>query len=275
MLSQLLALEKRLFKKADNWSGKLMAEAAMDGGVPQQGRGSPAAAAVSHSLPLTLHGYTSAADLLIKETQRRNTFLLYAEAPAAGAPTAEAEATAGPLQPARTHKQRGRGKSAASPQQQLPAAVVGYIIFTTTGLNAHISKLAVAAEWRRRGIARALVRSAVAAALAERRVTSVSLHVDADNSPALELYLSEGFASEALLEVRKQLCFWSTRVLCQLLAALHAHAPHSARAFTPASAHYRARRVTHPRPQSPQGLQDYYCRGRHAHKMRLDLDSGL
>ncbi|KAL4425114.1 hypothetical protein ABPG77_008219 [Micractinium sp. CCAP 211/92] len=179
VLSQLLALEKRLFKKADNWG-----------------------------------------DLLIKETQRRNTFLLYAEAPAAGAPTAEAEATAGPLQPARPHKQRGGGKSAASPQQQLPAAVVGYIIFTTTGLNAHISKLAVAAEWRRRGIARALVRSAVAAALAERRVTSVSLHVDADNSPALELYLSEGFASEALLE-------------------------------------------------------DYYCRGRHAHKMRLDLDSGL
>ncbi|KAL4447941.1 hypothetical protein ABPG75_005160 [Micractinium tetrahymenae] len=178
VLSQLLALEKRLFKKADNWG-----------------------------------------DLLVKETQRRNTFLLYAEAPAAEAPTAGAAAAPAP-QSARLQKGQSGGKAAGPPSPQHPAAVVGYIIFTATGLNAHISKLAVATEWRRSGIARALVRAAVAAARTERRVASVSLHVDADNAPALGLYLSEGFASEAL-------------------------------------------------------LKDYYCRGRHAHKMRLDLDSAL
>lgn len=35
----------------------------------------------------------------------------------------------------------------------------------------------------------------------ERRVASLSLHVDADNTPALALYQGEGFESEALLEV--------------------------------------------------------------------------
>lgn len=184
----------------------------------------PIAAAVApHNL---IRGVSPAADLLIKETQRRNTFLLYAEASAAGALTAEGEAAQGDPQPAGPQRARGGGKAAgsASPQQppQHPAAsVVGYIIFTTTGLNAHISKLAVAAEWRRRGIARALVRAAVAAARTERRVASVSLHVDADNAPALGLYLGEGFVSEALLEVRgPRLC----RLPCLpslLLAAVH------------------------------------------------------
>jgi ribosomal protein S18 acetylase RimI-like enzyme len=144
----------------------------------------------------------------VKEIQRRNTFLLYAETPAATA-AADASAQAVPAEPP-------RGKKSAPPlprcsqqrqqQQQLrlqqPAvSVVGYIIFTTAGLNAHISKLAVAPEWRRRGVARSLVRSAVHAARTERRVASVSLHVDADNSPALSLYRGEGFREDGFLEV--------------------------------------------------------------------------
>ncbi|EFN56512.1 hypothetical protein CHLNCDRAFT_144116 [Chlorella variabilis] len=173
VLLQLLSLEKKLFKKQDNWG-----------------------------------------DLLVKETQRRNTFLLYAEAPAAAA---------APEPPAASRRQPRKPQQAQPPpqqqrQQEQQAAVVGYIVYTTTGLNAHISKLAVAPDWRRRGVARSLVRAAVGSARAERRVASVSLHVDAENAPALGLYQGEGFASEALLE-------------------------------------------------------DYYCRGRHAHKMRLELGS--
>lgn len=100
-------------------------------------------------------------------------------------------------------------------------AVVGYIFYTATGLNAHISKLAVATEWRRRGIARALVRAAVQSAASERRVCSVSLHVDADNSAALGLYRGEGFESEALLEVGAAAFTWE----CQLAGQLPAFLP--------------------------------------------------
>lgn len=162
------------------------------------------------------------ADLLAKEIQRRNTFLLYAEAPAASAPPAEHTAAAN-LQPVQQALRKARAGGIAQPPQRPPqqqAAVVGYILFTTTGLNAHISKLAVAAEWRRRGVARSLVQAAVELASRERRVSSLSLHVDAANEAALGLYHGQGFASEALLE-------------------------------------------------------DYYCRGRHAHKMRLELGSSL
>lgn len=174
----------------------------------------------------------------MKETQRRNTFLLYAEAAtpvaaAAAATPGAAEASTRVGKPSTQQQRRGlkgqpkrqaqpAGAAGAAPSCTSASAggptavVVGYIIFTTTGLNAHISKLAVAGEWRRRGIARALVRAAVAAARDERRVASVSLHVDADNEPALGLYLGEGFCSEALLEVGAAAgcCCW---VLCWAL----------------------------------------------------------
>lgn len=155
--------------------------------------------------------FAPTADLLIKETQRRNTFLLYAEAPVSPAPAA---APSSPpqqhsLAPQRKAVQQGR-KQAASPHPQQAAqqprapAVVAYLVYTTTGLSAHISKLAVAPDWRRRGVARALVREAVRAAQQERRASSVSLHVDAGNAPALALYRGEGFESEALLEVGRR-----------------------------------------------------------------------
>jgi ribosomal protein S18 acetylase RimI-like enzyme len=108
--------------------------------------------------------------LLEAELQRRNTTLLYTTGP----PTLDGSAV---------------------------QAVGGYILYTTTGLVAHISKLMVAPVLRRRGIGRALVREAVALAQRERRVGSVTLHVDSSNAAALGLYRSLGFASEAVLPV--------------------------------------------------------------------------
>ena len=157
----------------------------------------------------------SPVDLLIKETQRRNTFLLYAEAIATTAATAAAAA-------AEEYEEEQERPGAGDPTVHPAApAVVGYIFYTATGLNAHISKLAVATEWRRRGIARALVRAAVQSAASERRVCSVSLHVDADNSAALGLYRGEGFESEALLEVGAAAFTWE----CQLAGQLPAFLP--------------------------------------------------
>lgn len=214
------------------------------------------------------------ADLLVKETQRRNTFLLYAEAPAAAA---------APEPPAASRRQPRKPQQAQPPpqqqrQQEQQAAVVGYIVYTTTGLNAHISKLAVAPDWRRRGVARSLVRAAVGSARAERRVASVSLHVDAENAPALGLYQGEGFASEALLEVRRDGAelapAWRAAFAIQGWLSCLADRGSATWLARAASCQIRAHLPCLPLAFVPnQSPQDYYCRGRHAHKMRLELGS--
>ena len=129
---------------------------------------------------------------LENELGRRNTFALVATAP-------------GPAVPA-----------AASPDEE---EVVGYVIYIVSGLVSHISKVLVVPAWRRRGVGTALVRAAVAASVRERRVGSVTLHVDQSNEPAANLYKGLGFAVEGML------------------------------------------------------LHDYYSAGRHAQKMRLELNT--
>ena len=127
-------------------------------------------------------------------------------------------------------------------------AVGAYILYTTTGLVAHISKLMVAPALRRRGLGRALVREAVALAQRERRVGSVTLHVDSNNAAALGLYRSLGFTSEAALPVSSA-CMPS---------ALASYPPKPG--------------VLHLSPPSlSPAPQDYYGAGRSAHKMRLPL----
>jgi [ribosomal protein S18]-alanine N-acetyltransferase len=97
--------------------------------------------------------------------------------------------------------------------------VTGYLMYAVHGGVAHLSKVLVAPEARRQGLARALVTAAIAKARKERRVGSVTLHVDTSNDAALGLYAGLGFVKEAEFE-------------------------------------------------------DYYTVGRHAYKMRLELEDG-
>jgi len=140
IVTQLLAMEKKLWKKTDSWGGSLE-----------------------------------------KELTRRNTFTLYATTllsiPSSSAVPADGTSS-------------------------LSSTVVAYLIYTATGLVCHISKVVVVPEMRRQGLGRALVHAAIEIAKNERRVGSITLHVDADNKPALGLYCSLGFESEGVLEVR-------------------------------------------------------------------------
>lgn len=84
---------------------------------------------------------------------------------------------------------------AATPDNQL----VGYLVYSASGLVAHIAKLATVPSWRRRGVGRQLVR-AVHSAAKLRRAAAITLHVDASNEAALGLYRGEGFAFDGCLE---------------------------------------------------------------------------
>lgn len=78
--------------------------------------------------------------------------------------------------------------------------VVGYIVYTCNGIVGHISKVIVVPEWRRRRIGRRLVHEAVAWMRKERKIGSVTLHVDTKNAPALSLYTTVGFVKECTLD---------------------------------------------------------------------------
>ena len=94
---------------------------------------------------------------------------------------------------------------------------------------------------------------------------SLSLHVDADNAPALALYKGQGFESEALLEVGAAAGGrggegGTPRAHTGVVGGLHTAVVSADAACRRAAASC-----------SSATPQDYYCRGRHAHKMRLEL----
>lgn len=70
--------------------------------------------------------------------------------------------------------------------------VVGYLCFWEIGHEIHITNLAVHPEWRRRGVARRLLASALAAGVT-RGVRLAFLEVRPSNTRALALYESLGF----------------------------------------------------------------------------------
>ncbi|MCU7786503.1 MAG: ribosomal protein S18-alanine N-acetyltransferase [Pyrobaculum sp.] len=70
--------------------------------------------------------------------------------------------------------------------------VVGYIITCIEGNAAHVISIAVAPEYRRRGVGRALLCTALQL-LATGRVAEVFLEVRVSNTPALSLYRAAGF----------------------------------------------------------------------------------
>lgn len=80
-----------------------------------------------------------------------------------------------------------------------PGGVVGYIITCIEGNAAHVISIAVAPAYRRRGIGRALLCTALQL-LQNWQVLEVFLEVRVSNSPALSLYRAAGFEISEVLK---------------------------------------------------------------------------
>lgn len=166
-LQQIEKLEKQLFAKSDGWRGNVFTQ----------------------------------------ELSKRNTFLLYALSAAGHARNEDSEGKVhGTATASRQHQQTCQQQPAQKqttnnppplpPQQQ---TVLGYIIVQVNSVTAHVNKLAVVPQARRRGIGAALLRAALQVALHERRVLCSTLHVDASNAPAIALYFKAGFDKDGVI----------------------------------------------------------------------------
>jgi ribosomal protein S18 acetylase RimI-like enzyme len=132
---------------------------------------------------------------LFRELGRRNVALLYAvAADGGGGDDAIAGHTGVTGAPSSSSS-----SSSSSTATAADAPILGYVIYSTSSLACHVSKVVVVPEARRRGLGRALVLAALAAAVSERRVRAATLHVDAGNAPALALYRSLGFGADGEL----------------------------------------------------------------------------
>ncbi|WIA11538.1 hypothetical protein OEZ85_011648 [Tetradesmus obliquus] len=166
-LQQIEKLEKQLFAKSDGWRGNVFTQ----------------------------------------ELSKRNTFLLYALSAAGRARNDDTDGKVhGTAKASRRHQQpcqqqpaqkRSTNDSPPLPQQQ--QAVLGYIIVQVNSMTAHVNKLAVVPQARRRGLGAALLRAALQVALHERRVLCSTLHVDASNEPAIALYCKAGFKKDGVI----------------------------------------------------------------------------
>jgi ribosomal-protein-alanine N-acetyltransferase len=85
-----------------------------------------------------------------------------------------------------------QNKVARCTAMRTPSGVVGYLCFWEIGHEIHITNLAVRPDWRRRGVARRLLATALVEGVA-RGVTLAFLEVRPSNTRALALYESLGF----------------------------------------------------------------------------------
>lgn len=108
-----------------------------------------------------------------------------------------------PLQPKKLHVQSKERKKQSPPAvsevEGQHRTLAGYILCSTTSLNVHVCRVAVVQAYRRKGVARALMRAAFQAAAKERRCCSASLYVSMANEPAIALYKSAGFKENGAL----------------------------------------------------------------------------
>lgn len=74
---------------------------------------------------------------------------------------------------------------------RLEEKVIGYVVFYLNFDEGHIMNIAVAADYRRRGVGRYLLASALE--IIKESATEVFLEVAVNNSAALELYREFGF----------------------------------------------------------------------------------
>jgi ribosomal-protein-alanine N-acetyltransferase len=87
-------------------------------------------------------------------------------------------------------RERGEGEGEGEPKE--PSAILGYIVLAHVVDEAEIANLAVAPEWRGRGVGAYLVDAAVATA-AKAGVRVLYLEVRESNAGAQRLYRSRGF----------------------------------------------------------------------------------
>ncbi|KAL8130019.1 hypothetical protein V2J09_019174 [Rumex salicifolius] len=77
--------------------------------------------------------------------------------------------------------------------------IAGYVMYSwPSSLSASITKLAVKDTFRRKGYGEALLRAAIQKCRA-RNIHRISLHVDPDRTPALNLYKKLGFLTDSLI----------------------------------------------------------------------------
>eukprot|EP00878_Enallax_costatus_P042509 GHUV01049892.1.p1 GENE.GHUV01049892.1~~GHUV01049892.1.p1 ORF type:complete len:203 (+),score=50.53 GHUV01049892.1:101-709(+) len=125
--------------------------------------------------------------LFEQELQKRNTYLLYACLP---------EPPPSPQHQLLHNNSIGLPTHAEVQSAQQLQKVVGYLVMQVNSITAHINKVAVAPNHRRKGIGKALLKAALRLSMTDRRALCATLHVDTYNAAALALYSKAGFQQD-------------------------------------------------------------------------------
>lgn len=92
------------------------------------------------------------------------------------------------------HKQHpSNGANDRQSQLDHSNSLLGFAVYHTNSLTAHVARVAVAENARRRGLGGALLQAALRRAVSERRVQYATLHVSPLNAAAVALYRRHGF----------------------------------------------------------------------------------